>query len=142
MVSSSSVLIALYTAPKDKSSNNQLQNNFENRPHQGAVGCIKSHMIIRKNILRSTKLHNFCTIIFKSQKFIVPLQQIIRKQPKIITTMARPIKETPILFGEDALRFIERANQIEGLSDEQRAINSRTLEHRIANAKNQIEVCW
>ena len=56
--------------------------------------------------------------------------------------MARPIKETPILFGEDALRFIERANQIECLSDEQRAINSRTLEHRIANAKNQIEVCW
>lgn len=87
-------------------------------------------------------MHNFCAIIFKSQKFIVPLQQIIRKQPKIITTMARPIKETPILFGEDALRFIERANQIEGLSDEQRAINSRTLEQRIANAKNQIEVCW
>ena len=87
-------------------------------------------------------MHNFCAIIFKSQKIIVPLQQIIRKQPKIITTMARPIKETPILFGEDALRFIERANQIEGLSDEQRAINSRTLEHRIANAKNQIEVCW
>lgn len=56
--------------------------------------------------------------------------------------MARPIKETPILFGEDALRFIERANKVESLSNEQRAINSRTLESRIANARNQIEVCW
>lgn len=56
--------------------------------------------------------------------------------------MARPIKETPILFGEDALRFIERASRVENLSSEQRAINSRTLEHRIANAKNKIEVCW
>mgnify|MGYP006991677073 FL=1 len=56
--------------------------------------------------------------------------------------MARPIKETPILFGEDALRVMERANKVESLSDEQRATNSRTLECRIANARNQIEVCW
>ena len=26
--------------------------------------------------------------------------------------MARPIKETPILFGEDARRFVERMNQV------------------------------
>lgn len=56
--------------------------------------------------------------------------------------MARPIKETPVLFGKDALRFIERANKVESLTHEQRVFNSRTLERRIATAKNKIEVCW
>ena len=56
--------------------------------------------------------------------------------------MARPIKETPILFGEDALRFITRAQQVESLTNEQRAANRRTLENRVASARNHIEVCW
>jgi hypothetical protein len=35
--------------------------------------------------------------------------------------MARPIKETPILFGEDALRFEERMKEKRHLSSEERA---------------------
>ncbi len=35
--------------------------------------------------------------------------------------MARPIKETPILFGEDALRFEERMKEERHLSPEEKA---------------------
>ena len=35
--------------------------------------------------------------------------------------MARPIKETPILFGEDALRFEERLREKRHLSPEEKA---------------------
>ena len=35
--------------------------------------------------------------------------------------MARPIKETPILFGEDALRFEERMKEKRHLSPEEKA---------------------
>lgn len=34
--------------------------------------------------------------------------------------MARPIKETPILFGEDAIRFEERMKETRPLSSEER----------------------
>ena len=40
--------------------------------------------------------------------------------------MARPIKETPILFGEDARRFVERMNQVHRETPEER-------ERRLAN---------
>lgn len=56
--------------------------------------------------------------------------------------MARPIKETPILYGNDAIRFAERAEKVENMSIEQRAENRRQLEECIANAKKYIEVCW
>lgn len=35
--------------------------------------------------------------------------------------MARPIKETPILYGEDARRFVERMNEHRRVSPEERA---------------------
>ena len=35
--------------------------------------------------------------------------------------MARPIKETPILYGEDARRFVERMNEHRRASPEERA---------------------
>ncbi len=50
--------------------------------------------------------------------------------------MARPIKETPILYGADAIRFAERAEKVE------RAENRKQLEERVANAKSYINVCW
>jgi hypothetical protein len=56
--------------------------------------------------------------------------------------MARPIAETPILYGEDAVRFIERAKRVEGLSREQRRANLRALEERVANSKINIDFCW
>ena len=56
--------------------------------------------------------------------------------------MARPIAETPILYGEDAARFIERAERVEGLSKEQRRANLRAIEQRIANSEFNIDFCW
>ncbi|MCC8113076.1 MAG: hypothetical protein LIP03_03605 [Bacteroidales bacterium] len=36
--------------------------------------------------------------------------------------MARPIKETPILYGEDARRFMERMNQTRHETPERKAL--------------------
>lgn len=55
--------------------------------------------------------------------------------------MARPIKETPILTGEDAIRFEERMRQVENLSPEQRAENTRKLKEAVKEAKKLITVC-
>ena len=55
--------------------------------------------------------------------------------------MARPIAETPILYCEDALRFIQRAQYVESLSKTQRQANLRALEDRLARSKHQIEFC-
>ncbi len=55
--------------------------------------------------------------------------------------MARPIAETPILTGDDAARFEERMRQVESLSKEQRADNSRRLKEAVREAKKVITVC-
>ena len=55
--------------------------------------------------------------------------------------MARPIRETPILYGEDARRFDEEMRKVDSLSYEERLENTRKLYERIKNAKNKIEVC-
>ena len=41
--------------------------------------------------------------------------------------MARPIAETPILTGEDAIRFDRLRVEVESLTKEQRAENTRKL---------------
>ena len=56
--------------------------------------------------------------------------------------MARPIRETPVLKGEDAFNFELRRLKVENMSEEERAENRRKLDERIANAKNNIEWCW
>ncbi len=56
--------------------------------------------------------------------------------------MARPIKATKILYGADAVRFAEKAERVERLSQEQRTENYRRLKERIVHAKNHIEFCW
>lgn len=56
--------------------------------------------------------------------------------------MARPIRETPILYGEDAIRFMERAKMVENMSPEQKAENRRKLEEGYERAKKYIEFCW
>ena len=53
---------------------------------------------------------------------VVYLQKRILK----LSNMARPIKETPILYGEDAKRFEERMNNVQKETPEQRKIR---LEH-------------
>lgn len=37
--------------------------------------------------------------------------------------MARPIRETPILIGKNAERFVEHMKFVESMSEEQRKIN-------------------
>lgn len=55
--------------------------------------------------------------------------------------MARPIAETPVLTGNDAVRFEKLREEVENLSKEQRAENSRKLEQAVKKAKSYISVC-
>lgn len=55
--------------------------------------------------------------------------------------MARPIAETPILTGSDALRFEKLREEVENLSEEQRAQNSKKLSEAVKKAKEYISVC-
>ena len=41
--------------------------------------------------------------------------------------MARPIRETPILVGKDAERFVKEMKRVEGLTPEQRRTNRKKL---------------
>ncbi|MBR2195379.1 MAG: hypothetical protein IJ911_07155 [Salinivirgaceae bacterium] len=56
--------------------------------------------------------------------------------------MARPIKETPILTGKDAERFVERAERVEKMSNEERTANRTRLMERVKEAKKLITFCW
>ena len=46
--------------------------------------------------------------------------------------MARPIRETPILYGKDAERFVEEMKCVESLTPEQRKANREKLQAEIA----------
>ena len=70
--------------------------------------------------------------------FFVPLHRIFILM-RII--MARPIRETPVLKGEDAFNFEMRRLEVEHMSKEQRAENRRKFEARVAEAKKYINVC-
>ena len=63
-------------------------------------------------------------------------------QLKYVYIMARPIRETPVLKGEDAFNFEMRRLEVEHMSKEQRAENRRKLEEEIANSPIKIEWCW
>lgn len=56
-------------------------------------------------------------------------------------TMARPIAETPVLTGQDAVRFEKLREEVENLSKEQRAENSRKLQEAVKKAKQYISIC-
>jgi hypothetical protein len=45
--------------------------------------------------------------------------------------MARPIRETPILHGKDAERFVEEMKRVESLTPEQRKANREKLQTEI-----------
>ncbi len=55
--------------------------------------------------------------------------------------MARPIAETPILIGDDAVRFEKLRMEVESLSKEQRAENTRKLKEGVKKAKEYITIC-
>ena len=54
--------------------------------------------------------------------------------------MARPIAETPVLTGQDAVRFERLREEVENLSKEQRAKNSRKLQEAVKKAKQYISI--
>ena len=56
--------------------------------------------------------------------------------------MTSPIKETPILTGKDAERFVERAKCVENMNKEERAANHAKLMERVAEANIHISWCW
>ena len=55
--------------------------------------------------------------------------------------MARPIKETPILTGEDAEAFREAMERVDSLSDETRAANRIKLLEEFDAIIKKIAVC-
>lgn len=56
--------------------------------------------------------------------------------------MARPIRETPVLKGEDAFNFEWRRLMVDNMSEEQRAENRRKFEEQVAEAKKHITICF
>jgi hypothetical protein len=55
--------------------------------------------------------------------------------------MARPIAETPILTGDDAVRFDKMRVEIENLSSEERAANTEALNEAYQKALKRITIC-
>ncbi|MCC8176031.1 MAG: hypothetical protein LIO91_06305 [Bacteroidales bacterium] len=51
--------------------------------------------------------------------------------------MARPIAETPTLYGKDAEIFAENMRKVEGLSSEERQANRDALSDRIKSAEKK-----
>ena len=60
---------------------------------------------------------------------------------QIIVTMARPIKETPILTGVDADRFISEMERVDNLSNKARAANREKLAKEFHAAMQHITLC-
>lgn len=56
--------------------------------------------------------------------------------------MARPIKETPVLKGEDAFNFEWRRLRVENKTPEERAESRRKFQKAVAEANKHIEWCW
>lgn len=52
--------------------------------------------------------------------------------------MARPIRETPVLKGEDAFNFEMRRLTIENMTEEQRREKRRKFRERVVEARKHI----
>ena len=55
--------------------------------------------------------------------------------------MARPIRETPILTGEDAIRFMQEMQTVENLSNDVRSANRAALHDSYQQAISHIQIC-
>ena len=55
--------------------------------------------------------------------------------------MAKPIKETPILTGKDAERFVSEMQRVDNLSVEQRKSSYAKLMAQYKDATRNIEIC-
>ena len=56
--------------------------------------------------------------------------------------MARPIKETPVLKGEDAYNFELHRAMVENRTPEERAEIRRKFREAVVEAEKHIEWCW
>lgn len=56
--------------------------------------------------------------------------------------MARPIRETPILFGKDADRFLKEMKRVESLTPEQRKVNREQLMANVAVGKEKWNITF
>jgi len=56
--------------------------------------------------------------------------------------MARPIRETPVLKGEDAFNFEMRRLEVENRTPEERAEARRKFQEDVAEASKHIKWCW
>ena len=52
-------------------------------------------------------------------------------------TMARPIRETPILFGKDAERFTREMKRVESISEEQRKAYREKIKREVAKIEKE-----
>ncbi len=93
--------------------------------------ALKSLMLEKEKFFLRTSI--FC--LFRKKSYFC-------KTSLKVTAMARPIKETPILTGKDAERFVERAERVEKMSKEVRATNHAKLMERVKEAKKLITFCW
>ena len=55
--------------------------------------------------------------------------------------MARPIKETPILTGEEAERFVREMEAVEAGSKVEREASRKEFQERVKEAKKLITFC-
>ena len=61
-------------------------------------------------------------------------------QRKLDKTMARPIRETPILWNDDALRFVSEMQRVENLCPEQRENNRAQFQANLQQALDTISI--
>lgn len=76
-----------------------------------------------------------------SQKIILFLWRCITILNIWRISMARPIKETPILTGDDAERFVNNMLSVEKLSKEVRVANKKRLMADYEAARKRITIC-
>ncbi len=55
--------------------------------------------------------------------------------------MARPIKETPILYGEAARKFEEEMQRVENMTREERMANRKKVEEGCSAFLKVVKVC-
>lgn len=56
--------------------------------------------------------------------------------------MARPIRETPVLMGEDAIRFTEAMERVEKLTTADRQANRQALVNSCKSFMSKLTFCF
>lgn len=69
--------------------------------------------------------------------YSIPLPLQIEKT----TIMARPIRETPILTGEDAEHFVKEMERVDAIPPEVRAAYQEKLERQFEEISKKIKFC-